>query len=619
MPDVLTTGSVVAGYRIARLIGRGATGAVYLADDAQGQQVALKVLIPELARNERFRERFLREARIAASLEEPHIVPTLATGEEDGELYLVMRFVDGLDLREILKREGPLKADRAVDLVAQIASALDSAHARGLVHRDVKPGNVLIHQTETGEHAYLCDFGLARHLASVDSLTGERALVGTIAYISPEQIQGAPIDARTDVYSLGCLLFECLTGRAPFERESEVATVYAHMNEPPPRPGDVRPGIPAGFDDVVGKALEKAPGDRYASCSELARASEAALHGELPKRSRRRRRIALGAVAAAILAAAAATAGIVLTGDGGNRGPARLAIAPKTLGLIDATTHKVVGRISFAGQPWDVVFGTHQAWVLLGDERRVARVDLTSHKVLSSTKLPFAPGDIAADGDAAWVTEDAGPGLVRLDAKTGQIARRFVVPIRGDLYASPYGIAFGAGSVWVGRGAETVRVDPIGGNVMRRILTPLAANSIVFAQGAVWVASAESGRVVKIDPSIDKIIATTPLHATISDLAVGNGSVWVSIVPDNVVYRLNPDDGSVLATMSAGPWPAALSAGDGLWVADAKGRQISRLDGAGGRDVVALSGPPLITRYHGGLLWTSAAAPEPVALRAARR
>ena len=260
MPDVLTTGSVVAGYRIARLIGRGATGAVYLADDAQGQQVALKVLIPELARNERFRERFLREARIAASLEEPHVVPTLATGEEDGELYLVMRFVDGLDLREILKREGPLKADRAVDLVAQIASALDSAHARGLVHRDVKPGNVLIHQTETGEHAYLCDFGLARHLASVDSLTGERALVGTIAYISPEQIQGAPIDARTDVYSLGCLLFECLTGRAPFERESEVATVYAHMNEPPPRPGDVRPGIPAGFDDVVGKALEKAPG-----------------------------------------------------------------------------------------------------------------------------------------------------------------------------------------------------------------------------------------------------------------------------------------------------------------------------------------------------------------------
>ena len=200
-------------------------------------------------------------------------------------LYLVMRYVDGLDLREILRREGALSADRAVSLVAQIASALDSAHALGLVHRDVKPGNVLVGQTDAGEHAYLCDFGLARHLASVESLTGERAFVGTIAYISPEQIQGAAIDGRADVYSLGCLLFECLTGQAPFERESEVATVYAHMNEPPPRAGDVRPGIPAGFDDVVARALAKAPDDRYASCGELARGGR----GRAPRRAAARR------------------------------------------------------------------------------------------------------------------------------------------------------------------------------------------------------------------------------------------------------------------------------------------------------------------------------------------
>ena len=616
MPDVLTTGSVVAGYRIARLIGRGATGGVYLAEDADGQQVALKVLIPELARNERFRERFLREARIAASLDEPHVVPTLATGSDDGMLYLVMRFVDGLDLREILKREGALSAERSVDLIGQIASALDAAHALGLVHRDVKPGNVLVQQADAGEHAYLCDFGLARHLASVESLTGERALVGTIAYISPEQIEGAPIDARADVYSLGCMLFECLTGQAPFKRESEVATVYAHMNEPPPRPGDVRPGIPAGFDEVVVRALAKAPDDRYATCGELARASEAALRGELPPRRRPRRRVALGALAAAILAAAAAaaTAGIVLTDGGGNGAPPRLAIAPKTIGLIDATTHEVVGRISFAGQPWDVVFDARQAWVLLGDERRVARIDLVSHRVLSSTKLPFAPGGIATGGGAAWVTEDSGPKIVRLDGTTGRIERQFSIRIRGEhASASPNGIAFGAGSLWVGRGSETVRVDPAGENVVARVLTPLAATAIVFADGAIWVASAESGRVVKIDPATDKITSSTPLHATITDLAVAKGSVWVAIVPDNVVYRLSPDDGSVLATIPAGPWPATLSAGDGLWVADAKGRQIARLDGAGGRNVVPLSGPPLVTRAHGGLLWTAAGAPEPVA------
>lgn len=612
MPDVLTTGSVVAGYRIVRLIGRGATGGVYLADDPDGQQVALKVLIPELARNERFRERFLREARIAASLEEPHVVPTFASGNEAGMLYLVMRFVDGLDLREILKRQGPLGAERAVDLVGQIAGALDSAHARGLVHRDVKPGNVLVQETDTGEHAYLCDFGLARHLTSVDSLTGERAFVGTIAYISPEQIEGAAIDARADVYSLGCMLFECLTGEAPFARESEVAAVYAHMHEPPPRASDLRPGIPEAFDSVIAKALAKAPDDRFQSCGKLARAGEAALHGEEPHGNRPRRRVVLAVAAVAV---AGVTAGIVLHGGGNGEGgtPPRLAIAPHTMGLIDATTHKVVGRITFAGQPWDVVFGTRQAWVLLGDERRVARVDLASRKVLSSTRLPFAPGGIATDGDSAWVTEDAGPALVRLDATTGQIAKRFTVPIRGDRDASPTGIAFGAGSVWVARGAETVRVDPASGNVVTRILTPLAATSIVFAEGAVWVASGENGRVVKIDPATDKITASTPLHATITDLAVANGSVWVSIVPDNVVYRLSPDDGSVLATMAAGPWPAALSAGDGLWVADAKGRQIARLDGAGGRDVVPLSGPPLVTRSHGGLLWTSAGASEPVA------
>src|SRR4051794_1004756 len=612
MPDVLTTGSVVAGYRVVRLIGRGATGAVYLAEDPAGGQVALKVLIPELARDGRFRDRFLREADIAASLDEPHIVPTLAMGEDDGMFYLVMQFVDGLDLREILKRDAPLSPERAVDLVAQVAGALDAAHKLGLVHRDVKPGNVLVLPTDAGEHAYLCDFGLAKHVSSVSSLTGDRAFVGTIAYISPEQIEGGTIDARADVYSLGCLLFECLTGQEPFARDSELAAVYAHMHEPPPRASDVLPGVAEGFDTVIAKALAKAPDERYASTADLAAASRAALRGELAGSSRRRRRVALGGLAAAVVAAAAIVVGIVTHDDGAGSPPPRLAIAPKTMGLIDAKSHDVVGRILFSSQPWDVVFDADQAWVLLGDERRVARVDLASRKVLSSTRLPFKPGAITTGAGGAWVTEDDGPGLVRLDRDSGRISKRFSVPVRGDRDASSPGIAFGAGSVWVARGPETVRVDPASGGVTKRLLTPLAANAVVFAGGAVWVASAENGRVMKIDPPTYRITATS-LHATVTDLAVGNGSVWVSIVPDNVVYRLSPDDGSVQETIPGGAWPSSLSIGDGLWIANAKGNQLVRVDASGQRETLPLSGPPWVARFHAGLLWTSVGAPEPVA------
>ena len=579
MSSALTSGSVVAGFRISRLIGQGAMGAVYRAADAGGRQVALKVLVPEIAHDDRFRQRFLREAQIAAALDEPHVVPTVAFGEFDGTLYLAMDYVDGPDLREILRRDGPLTPERAVDLVRQVAAALDAAHALGLVHRDVKPGNVLVAGTGADEHAYLCDFGLAKHLSSVNSLTGERAFVGTIAYISPEQIEGAAIDARADVYSLGCMLFECLTGQAPFARESELAAVYAHMNETPPAVSEARPGVPAAFDAVVDKALAKAPDDRFATCGALATAAAAALRGEAPPLAApRRRRRALWVLAGAAVAVVA-VAGVVIHNGGGESGPAPLQIPPKSLGLIDARTHQVVGGIAFASQPWDVAFGSKEAWVLLGDERRVARVDIASRTILSTTRLPFVPGGIATGGGGAWVTEDGGPGLVRLDGTTGAIVRRFSVPARGDFRSpSPTGIAFGAGSVWVARGSETARVAPGSGAVEHRFPTPLAATSVVYAGGSVWAASADNGRVVRIDPATNRITAATPLHGSITDLAVDRGSVWVSIVPDDVVFRLSPDDGSVLATIPAGAWPSSLSTGDGLWVADAKGRAILRVE-----------------------------------------
>src|SRR5215213_1278494 len=281
MQSVIRTGAVLAGFRVESLIGQGAMGAVYLAVDTKtGGHAALKLLTPELSVDERFRQRFMREAELAASLEHPHVVPILSFGEEEGRLYLAMAHVQGTDLRELLRREGPLEPTRALDLIAQVADALDAAHAADLVHRDVKPANILVAQVADGEHAYVCDFGLARHMSSVSSLTGDRGFVGTLDYVPPEQIAGGPIDRRADVYSLGCMLYECLTGERPFERESELALVYAHLNDPPPRATDVRSELPEGLDGVIATTPAKEPEDRYASCGELAAAGRAALAGK---------------------------------------------------------------------------------------------------------------------------------------------------------------------------------------------------------------------------------------------------------------------------------------------------------------------------------------------------
>jgi len=337
MPPEVLSGTVIAGFRLGALIGQGAMGAVYLADDlTPRRRVALKVLAPDLTDDERFRQRFLREASIAATLDHPHIVPTLTFGEEEGRLYLAMAYVEGSDLRELLRREGALEPERTLRLIAQVAGALDAAHAAGLVHRDVKPGNILLAAGVAGEAAYVCDFGLARHVSSVSSLTGDRGFVGTIDYVSPEQITGGAIDHRADVYSLGCVLFECLAGVRPFAGESELAVVFAHLNESTPLLSDVRPELPEALDGVFATALAKSPDQRYSTCTELVEAAQAAVHGEaLRPRRPPRRRYAVGALA--VLAAAGASIGGVLATRGGSSAPppsiSQSAIAGAKLGL----------------------------------------------------------------------------------------------------------------------------------------------------------------------------------------------------------------------------------------------------------------------------------------------
>lgn len=244
-----------------------------------GRQAALKLIAPELAEDSGFRQRFERESRIAASLDHPNVIPLYEAGEEDGQLFIAMRFVPGTDLRDVLALEGSLGVDRATRLVSQVASALDEAHSHGLVHRDVKPGNVLIAGLGTEEHAYLTDFGLTKEAGSGESITKTGAWVGTLNYVAPEQIEGKPVNARADIYALGCLLYESLTGEVPYPRDSDVAKMYAHLNEPPPRASALRSEIDPALDRVIERAMAKAPEDRYPSAGDLGRAALAAAHG----------------------------------------------------------------------------------------------------------------------------------------------------------------------------------------------------------------------------------------------------------------------------------------------------------------------------------------------------
>jgi tRNA A-37 threonylcarbamoyl transferase component Bud32 len=279
LPGRLAPGAMLAGYRIEEEIGRGGMAVVYRAyDDHLDRRVALKVLAPDLARDEEFRARFIQESRIAAATEHPNIIPVFSAGEADGVLYIAMRYIPDGDVRSLIDRVGPLPPARACALVAQAASALDAAHARGLVHRDVKPTNMLLEispRTSRPDHLYLSDFGLAKPSAA-SGLTATGQFFGTVDYVAPEQIQGEPLDGRTDQYALACTAFEMLSGFPPFPRENGMAVISAQLSEPPPSLSARVPGLPAAVDRVIARALAKSPADRYERCLDFAEALQAA-------------------------------------------------------------------------------------------------------------------------------------------------------------------------------------------------------------------------------------------------------------------------------------------------------------------------------------------------------
>jgi hypothetical protein len=269
--------AIIAGYRIEATIGRGGMGVVYRATQlALERAVAIKLIATERAHDPAFRARFEQESKLAASIEHPNVIPVYEAGEDDGLLFISMRLVEGTDLARALGHGGALDPTRTVRLIGQLADALDAAHARGLVHRDVKPAHVLL-TLDRPEHLYLTDFGIAKSVGTGGDLTVDGQWVGTLDYLAPEQIRGEAIDGAVDIYALAGLLHHCLTGEPPLPRDTDAARLWAHVNAPPPVPSRIREGLPAAIDEVVARGMAKDPGARYGTAAELARASARAL------------------------------------------------------------------------------------------------------------------------------------------------------------------------------------------------------------------------------------------------------------------------------------------------------------------------------------------------------
>ncbi len=598
-------GSTLAGYRIEALIARGGMGVVYRATQiALERPVALKVIARELAGQPGFRERFLRESRLAARLDHPAVVPVYDAREEDGELIVAMRLVEGGDLRRLLDREGALEPQRAIALLGQVAAALDAAHAAGIVHRDVKPHNVLVE----GERAYLSDFGLAKD--SGESGASSASVVGTVEYMAPEQWRGERAGPEADVYALGCVLYETLTGVAPYAR----------------REAGPEPQLPGGVEAVIERAVDKDPAARYPSAGALIEAA-AERAGTAPAatrvlaagrepatrrlgsgaggrrglhRWRNRRRYAgffaawtIGGVLAAAIAVFAATG--LLGGEGVSvsdpiaigRPPLRLAAGPQklwatsaadgTLSAIDAASREVTVRRHLARGVSGVTIGAGSVWVSSPRSGTVLRTDAEG-RVIARVAVGGRPGALAFAGGRLWVADGDGAGVSAVEAASNRVLARGIEP-----RAAPLRLAAGAGAVWVSSATSGTirRIDPASASAGPPIRVGRGPAGIAVGGGLVWVANSRSGTVTRIDPSLRAIlgdpIAVGPRPGGID---AGTDTVWVASATEDALTRISIDGGEAEGgPVGVGPDPGAVVVGGkAVWVANNGDGTVSRVE-----------------------------------------
>jgi DNA-binding beta-propeller fold protein YncE/predicted Ser/Thr protein kinase len=588
-------GSTLAGYRIESLIARGGMGVVYRATQlALERPVALKVIAHQLADDEKFRRRFLGESRLAAQLEHPNVVPVYDAREDDGELIVAMRLIEGGDLSKLINRDGPLEPERAIRLLGQVAEALDAAHAAGIVHRDVKPHNILVE----GKRAYLSDFGLAKAYAETGPGSGA-SIVGTVEYMAPEQWRGERVGPSADVYALGCVLYEALTGVVPYARKES----------------DTEPEIPKGLDAVIERAVAKDPGDRYPTAGELIEAAREC-QGATPAAtlvlsarerptlrlddSPRRRRLGartkqwLGA-AVAVTAGAVALAFILLGGNGVSvsdpiavaRPPLRLAVGPETVWVTSATDGTLSGINSDAGQVISklrigkgasgVTIGDGSVWVSNPRTGVVLRID-PSGRISARIDVGGSPGAIVSGGGRIWVADEDGGGVTAIDAQGARVIRRGLAP-----HAAPLRLAVGAGGLWISSAST--------GTVRRIDLGTLAAGAPILAgrgpagvtvgHGLVWVANSRSASVTRVDPATHSILGDPiAVGEQPGGIDAGTSAVWVASAADNSVTRLELSSGEPIGDpIAVGPKPGAVVVGpEAVWIANNGNGTLTRIE-----------------------------------------
>lgn len=592
-------GSTLGGYRIEALIARGGMGVVYKATHlALDRQVALKVIARELAEKEGFRERFLRESRLAASLDHPGVVPVLDAREEEGELIVAMRLVKGGDLKKLIDREGPLSPARAIALLGQVAEALDAAHAAGIVHRDVKPHNILVE----GDRAYLSDFGLAKAYEDTGARSGT-SIVGTAEYMAPEQWRGQGVGPAADVYSLGCVLYEALTGVVPYARKES----------------DTEPEMPKGIDAVIERAVSKDPADRYPTAGGLI-AAAGAKEGATPTATRvlsasaesptarigspasGGRRIGprakqwLGA-SIAVVAGAIGLAVLLLGGEDvsvsspiavGN-GPLRLATGEGavwvtsepdgTLTRIDPDTRRVTGKpLRIGAGISGVAVGGGSVWVSRPRSGEILRVDPAANRIIGRVRVGGRPGPIAFGGKRVWVADEGGAGVTAINAEGARVVRRGIAP-----RATPLRLAVGAGGLWVSSATTgTVRRIDLGSMIAGDpILAGRGPAGVTVGNGLVWVANSRSGTVTRVDPAIQATLGD-PIEVgeRAGGIDAGTSVVWVASAADGTVTRIGLDDGEVIGDrVGVGSEPGAVVVGEeAVWVADNGDGAITRIE-----------------------------------------